>query len=63
MLDDDTPDWVKVINSLKNKGLTNEMIAGITGSTPSAINRIRNNGTEPRYAVGKKLIDLSKKYH
>lgn len=53
-------DFIDIINKLKSKGLTNERIARLTGTSASSIDRIRNRGSEPRYSVGEKLIELSK---
>lgn len=54
-------DFSRIIINLKNLGLTNKRIAELTGTSPSSIDRIINSDTEPRYSVGAKLIELSKK--
>lgn len=53
--------WQKILKSLKDKGWTQTDIANECNISQSAVQQI-NSGIikEPRYSVGKRLIELQK---
>ena len=56
-------DWRQITNDIHNDGYTDERAARIVGTTHRTLWTIRHGVTkgEPRYSVGKKLLELHKR--